>query len=69
MEPFEFNGLMITVSYAERVKHAKPFSSDIDKITLQGGSYSIQTAFLSWLMRLYEINTTRQPQKTHLRRR
>lgn len=39
------------------IPHAKPFASDIDKITLQGGSYSIQTAFLSWLMHLYEINT------------
>ena len=43
------------------IPRAKPFISDIDKINLQGGIYSIQTAFLSWLTHLYEINTNDVP--------
>lgn len=39
------------------IPRTKPFISDIDKINPQGGIYSIQTAFLSWLIHLYEIHT------------
>lgn len=38
------------------IPHAQPFISNIDKMNLQGGIYSIQAEFISWLMHLYENN-------------
>lgn len=45
------------------VPRAKPFISNIDKMNLQGGVYSIKAEFMLWLMRLYEnsINDTLPP--------